>query len=104
MSNDYTRLAEAPALNHPGYPVCDACDVETELDDSQWMCPACGTIWPGDGMEASGDDATLYPDWSGEDLTGPVCPNHEAWRVAVLPPDERDAWIREHCPREDPTR
>lgn len=104
MSNEYIRLAEPPALHHPGYPICDACNVETLNEDGDWLCPSCGTSWPGDNMEASGDDATMFTDWSGEELTGPTCPNDEAWRVAGLPPEERDAWIRENYAREDPTR
>lgn len=93
MSNEYIRLATAPALNHPGYPTCDACDVEVEFDDG-WLCPSCGTAWPAGNVEAGSDEASLYPDWAGEDLTGPICPTDEAWRFAHLPPDERDARIR----------
>lgn len=101
MSNDYIRLAAAPALHHPGYPICGACDQEVRLEDSEWMCESCGTTWPANNMEADAEDATLYPFWSGEALTGPVCPNAEAWRFAGLPPDDRDARIRAHLEASD---
>lgn len=96
MSSEFLRLAVAPGLNHPGNPSCDACEVETRFDRDGWMCDSCGTTWPPDDMEASGDAATLYSDWSGEDLIGPICPNDDAWRFAHLPPGERDARIRDH--------
>ena len=86
------KLATASGLRHPGYPICDACDVEVVLDDG-WLCPSCGTSWPAELLECDGDQGTLYPDWSGEELTGPVCPPDLAWRWAHLPPDERDARI-----------
>lgn len=101
-TNAYIRLAEAPGLNHPGNPSCNACEVETEIDDREWMCPSCGTTWPTESMDASSEDATLYPDWAGEELTGPVCPNDDAWRFTHFPPDERDARIREHT-KENPS-
>jgi hypothetical protein len=96
MSNCYLKLASAPALRHPGYPTCEACDVETRLEDGDWMCESCGTVWPADDMEHPPENATLYEVWSGEELTGPTCPNDQAWRVTGYPPDERDAWIRKH--------
>lgn len=79
MSDSYLRLAERPLLKHPGYPICDACDVEVELDDG-WLCP---------------EAATLYPDWSGEELTGPICPNALAWRVDHYSGAERDRRVLE---------
>lgn len=90
MSDEYLRLAEKPGLNHPGYPICDACNVETTIDDAQWLCPSCGTVWPGDDMESDPSKAMTFPEWSGEELTGPVCPNDEAWRVSHLKHDERE--------------
>ena len=90
MTDQYLRLAERPALRHPGYPTCDACDIETDHEDGDWLCPSCGTVWPGDNLEADAADATLYPDWSGETLTGPVCPNDLAWRVAGIGEDAED--------------
>ncbi|MBB1034628.1 hypothetical protein G6031_09530 [Dietzia sp. CQ4] len=94
--SDYLRLAEAPALRHPGYPYCAACDVETRLEDGSWLCESCGTTWPADDMEHPPENAEMYPAWSGEELTGPICPNDVAWRFSHLPPDERDARVREH--------
>lgn len=96
MSNQYTRLAEHPSLVHPGYPSCGACDREVDYEDGGWVCPSCGTCWPGDRVEDDGSSAQLYPEWSGETLTGPVCPLDLAWRVEHLPPDERDAAILRH--------
>lgn len=97
----YIRLAERPGLMHPGYPICDACTVETDYEDGDWLCPSCGTCWPGDDMEAPPEKAQLYSEWSGEELTGPVCPNDEAWHIAGLTPKTRDQLIRDHFPQED---
>lgn len=81
---EYLRLAEKPGLNHPGYPTCDACGVETELGDGSWLCPSCGTTWSCDHMEADPEDATMYEEWSGEQLTGSVCPNDVAYRFSGI--------------------
>ena len=43
MTDQYLRLAERPALRHPGYPTCDACDIETDHEDGDWLCPSCRT-------------------------------------------------------------
>ena len=94
MNNHYVRLDTKPELRHPGYPICGACDQETDHEDGQWLCPTCGTTWPGDDLEHPAENATLYADWAGEELTGPVCPVSLAWRWVHLPPDERDARIR----------
>lgn len=93
MSNQYLRLTEKPGLNHPGYPTCDACAVETTRDDDEWLCPSCGTTWPGDNAEAAPEAAQLFPEWSGEELTGPVCPNEIARLVSGYPPSDRDRLI-----------
>ena len=90
MSARYLRLEEAPRLIHPGNPSCGACRVEVGFDGEQWLCPSCGTSWPPEHLEADAKDAMLFPDWSGETLTGPVCPNDQAWLLALIPPDERD--------------
>lgn len=95
MSGTYLRLAEPPALRHPGYPICGACDIEVQHDGDGWLCPSCGTVWLVNTMEADASDAEMYPDWSGEDLTGPVCPNDEAWRFSHLPASERNARIEQ---------
>lgn len=92
-SNLYIKLEKAPELHHPGYPICGACGTEVELHD-EWICPSCGTSWPSDNMEDDGSRATMFEDWAGEILTGPVCPNEFAWRVSDLEPDERDARIK----------
>lgn len=85
----YLKLATAPALRHPGHPLCDACEMETSPDDGSWLCPGCGTTWPIDRLEDDGSSATLYEDWSGETLHEPVCPTDFAWQVAHLPPEDR---------------
>lgn len=97
MTNQYIRLETAPGLNHPGYPTCDACGLETRLDDGQWLCEGCGTAWSSDSMEHPPDAAMLYEEWSGEAITGPICPNEYAWRVSRLPPEERESWIKEYA-------
>lgn len=94
MSSDYLRLAEPPALDHPGNPVCGACHVETRCTDGSWLCPSCGTTWPNDSMEQSSEAATMYEDWAGESLPGPTCPNDDAWRFALVPPEDRAEGIR----------
>lgn len=104
MSEPYLRLESAPGLRHPGDPYCDACDVETSLEDGEWMCESCGTTWPAEAMEADPMEATMYPDWSGEQLSGPVCPNGEAWRFSHLPPNERDEQIAAHLAEQEATR
>lgn len=91
LSDDYLKLAEAPGLIHPGYPICDACDVETDPEGDQWLCPSCGTVWPGDNLEADASEAQMFDEWSGETLIGQVCPNDLAWRVSHLrDPSERE--------------
>lgn len=94
MSDHFLRLSKPPGLSHPGYPICDACNVETEHDGDGWLCPSCGTAWPGDNMEAFPSEATMFPDWSGEGMTGPVCPNDLAWKVSHLSGYERDALVK----------
>lgn len=93
MSTEYLRLDTAPGLRHPGNPICEACDVETTLEDD-WLCPSCGTTWPAYSHEADPSDGTLYADWSGEELTGPVCPVEMAWQVAHFKGAERDKRVR----------
>lgn len=96
MSREFLRLAEKPGLNHPGYPICDACNVETDFEDGDWECPSCGTLWPGDDMEADPEKATLYQEWAGEELEGPICPNEYAWLASKIDdPDQRDKRILE---------
>ena len=92
MSN-YIRLSERPHLEHPGYPTCGACQVETDPEDGTWSCPSCGTIWDAKNLEADPEDATLYEEWAGEPLTGPIIPNDEAWRIGDLRGAERDTMI-----------
>lgn len=91
-ASEFLRLAEKPGLIHPGYPICDACNVETNHEDNDWLCPSCGTVWPGDDLEAPPEKATMYHEWSGVDLIGPICPNDQAWRVGGLykHPEDRD--------------
>lgn len=96
MTDRYVRLEEAPGLSHPGYPICDACHLETRWDDQAWICEGCGTAWPDDDMEHPPENAMMYEEWSGVELTGPVCPNDYAWLVAKLPPDERQSRIEEY--------
>ena len=93
MSSDYLKLDAAPGLTHPGHPICDACEVEVELDDG-WLCPSCGTAWPADQLECDGSDAALYKDWSGETLAGPACPVDLAWQVSHLRGPDRDQMVR----------
>lgn len=81
MSNSYRRLNTAPglAIQHP---ICEACSIEVDLDDEDWRCQSCGTIWPSSRMESDGSDATLYADWSGEDPGGVAVTVDDAWLVA----------------------
>ncbi|WP_058120564.1 hypothetical protein [Actinobaculum massiliense] len=58
----YIRLAEKPALVHPGNPICGACRAETEWDEC-WQCPCCGTRWSDDTLEAEPDAATLATEY-----------------------------------------
>lgn len=99
----YLHLTNPPALLHPGNPTCEACLVDTDHDGDNWVCPSCGTAWPGGVYEADPKDATLFPDWSGEPLTGPVCPNDVAATVSsIRDPDERDAAVRAATAHRDP--
>ena len=89
----YIRLAEKPRLNDPGYPTCDACGVEVDHDGDSFVCPSCGTSWHTRSLEASSDEAELYEEWAGDELTGPTIPNEKAWRIGDLRGTERDAMI-----------
>lgn len=91
--SDYLRLDSAPGLDHPGNPICQACDIETTLEDG-WLCPSCGTSWSSDLLEGDPSDGTLYADWSGEELTGPICPVGEAWQVSHLRGADRDRRVQ----------
>lgn len=92
----YLRLEEPPALKHPGYPICGACVVETEHEDADWLCPSCGTVWPGEDLESEPERAQMWPAWSGEEWpqSAPVCPNDDAWKVARLTGQQRDQEVR----------
>lgn len=81
MPAPFLKLEEPPALLPPGHPICAACLVETHQDDIGWVCPSCGTVWPGDKVEASPEQADLYEEWSGEKLEGPTIPNYLAHLV-----------------------
>lgn len=89
----YIRLAEKPGLEHPGYPLCGACAVEVDYDGDSWVCPSCGTSWDAENLEADPEDATMYDEWSGEELDGPIIPNEKAWRIGNLRGTERDAMV-----------
>lgn len=91
----YVKLSETPALNHPGSPSCDACWVDTEHDGDNWVCPSCGTAWPGDILEDDGEKGSLFEEWSGETLTGLTCPNDDAYRVSGQDPQEREKLLAE---------
>ena len=86
----YLRLAEPPTLR-VSHPTCSACDVKLNLVVG-WQCPSCGTTWPADAD--NGDVGALN-----DTLTGPTIPNYAAWKVSTLPPDERDAAVREFLAR-----
>lgn len=84
MSRDYLHLDRVPALVHPGYPLCGACDIEVEHEGSQWLCPSCGTCWPSTVLEDDGTCGVLFADWSGETPTGVRVATLHAWQVAHL--------------------
>jgi len=94
--DQYLRLQEAPRLMHPGNPSCGACTIVTDFDGDQWLCPGCGTAWPVENLESDGADAVMFPEWSGNEMTGPVCPNDQAWLFANTPAEERDERVRSH--------
>lgn len=99
MSIAYMKLAEKPGLDHPGYPNCGACGVEVDHDGDGWLCPSCGTAWPSDNVEAPPEDATLFEEWSGEELEGVEVPVHEAWRFSGREPADREGLIGRHLER-----
>lgn len=74
---DYIRLTEPPHWCIQ-YPTCSACGTDLETDGDGWTCPSCGTQWPQTAND--GDKGELYAAWSGEEPTGPVVANDEAWR------------------------
>lgn len=85
MTAEYIRYTTAPAL-HISYNCGGmSCGIDTvHHDGDDFICNDCGTTWHDDG-----DEGTLYPEWSGEDLTGPtVDPDH--WeprrRLSHTPP------------------
>lgn len=92
--NRYLKLTEKPGLSSPGNPTCQACLVEVDYGDETWVCPSCGTEWPGDRMESSPEEATLYEEWSGDTLEGPECPSDIAYLVSGYAPRERDQAIK----------
>lgn len=93
---DYIRLAEAPMWCIQ-YPTCSACAVDLETDGDGWTCPCCGTSW--DMSAGDGDRGELYAAWSGEEATGPIVSEDDAWRwgdyFAAL---ERHRRLPEFCP------
>lgn len=94
MSNKHLNLDHIPALEHPGYPNCGTCEVETYLEDCDWLCPSCGTAWNVNSLEYDEGEGTAYEDWSGVVRTGPVASRDEAWRYSeISDPDERDRQI-----------
>jgi len=62
------------------YPTCSACCVDLETDGDGWECPNCRSSWPWDASD--GDQGELFPDWSGEESSGPVLTDDQAADVA----------------------
>ena len=88
MTNNYVRLKEKPGLS-ASYPACDACLLEVDYEDGDWLCPGCGTSWPGDRMEVDASKATLFEDWSGEEPGGVEVSNALAFWLAGKPVAEQ---------------
>ncbi len=95
MSDHDLRLAHRPARLHPGYPRCAACDAETGHTGDGWLCQSPGALWATDALDAIADEAALYAEWFGDDLTGPVCLNALTFRVPhPITVKERDDRVR----------
>ncbi|QGJ94980.1 hypothetical protein SEA_REDWATTLEHOG_121 [Gordonia phage RedWattleHog] len=87
----YLKLSERPGLSFTA-PECNACLKEVDHDGDGWLCPSCGTSWPGNVMESDGSDAQLFEEWSGEELPGPTCKTDEAYLAAISPSDWWKRW------------
>lgn len=92
MNDYYLKFEKAPALLHPGNPVCGNCLCETEYNEG-WLCPSCGTMWDEDSMEYGEGKGDLYEEWGGEELSMPVCPPDVAHLISGynLPSDRLHA-------------
>lgn len=88
--NDYLNLTGKPALLQR-LPLCEACELEVDYGNGDWICPGCGTSWPGDKWEADPDEATLYEEWSGEAPCGIEVSVEEAWRYSGVPVEEQQS-------------
>lgn len=66
MSSPLVKYETAPYLifNEPS---CSACLVDCEMEDGQWECPRCGTLWSYEQYDEPGE---LYEEWSGDENEG----------------------------------
>jgi predicted RNA-binding Zn-ribbon protein involved in translation (DUF1610 family) len=94
--SDYIRLSEPPYWCIQ-YPLCSACSVALETEGDGWTCPVCGTSW--DMRANDGDTGTLYAEWAGEEATGPIVPEADAYRWGdYYERLERHRRMPEFCP------
>lgn len=73
--SDYIKLVTAPRLSY-NYPDCGTCRVPVDYDGDQLVCPVCGTCW--ETSAGDKEEGSLYEEWSGEALDGPVRNEEEA--------------------------
>lgn len=66
MSGPVVKYETSPTLIFKE-PYCSACLADCEMEDGNWECPRCGTLWGGNQFDEPGE---LYEDWSGDDNEG----------------------------------